>query len=181
MATPPAAPNGASSNAGKQKSDGDHTSKITTIGDDQAALATEQAATTDKLQSRSLVLIGKAVDAKKILVPGGTVLWRVGAAGRIEQSVDSGATWVPQNSGVKVELLAGSAPSEAVCWIVGRSGTILRTTDGGGHWNKVVSPMGGDVAGVRAVDAMTAEIFNANRSARFVTRDGGASWEAAKE
>lgn len=181
MATPPAAPNGASSNAAKQKSDANHTDSVTTMVDEQAALTTEQIASTDKLQSRSLVLIGKAVDAKKILAPGGTMLWRVGAAGRIEQSVDSGVTWVPQNSGVKVELLAGSAPSEAVCWIVGRSGTILRTTDGGGHWNKVFSPMGGDVAGVRAVDAMTAEIFDANRSARFVTHDGGVTWEAAKE
>jgi hypothetical protein len=179
--TPTPASNGASSNAAKQKSDADHTNTVTTIVDDQAALATEQVVATDKLQSRSLVLTGKAVDAKKILVPGGTVLWRVGAAGRIEQSVDSGVTWMPQNSGVKAELLAGSAPSEAVCWIVGRAGTILRTTDGGGHWNKVVSPMGGDVVGVRAVNAMTAEIFDANKSVRFVTRDGGATWEAAKE
>jgi photosystem II stability/assembly factor-like uncharacterized protein len=58
---------------------------------------------------------------------------------------------------------------------------ILRTTDGGGHWRKVVSPMAGDVAGVQAVDAMTAEISDADRSARFVTHDGGVTWEAAKQ
>jgi photosystem II stability/assembly factor-like uncharacterized protein len=95
--------------------------------------------------------------------------------------VDSGITWLPQDSGVKVQLLAGSAPNEAVCWIVGHSGTILRTTDGGGHWSKAVSPMAGDVAGVQAVDAMTAEIFDANRSSRFVTHDGGVTWEAVKQ
>lgn len=179
-AAPPAPSNGASSTAAKEKTPAANAYRTTTDLNEARPLATEQAVATDKLQSKSLAVAGRAVDAKKVLAPGGTVLWRVGAAGRIEQSVDSGITWVPQNSGVKVELLAGSAPSEAVCWIVGRSGTILRTTDGGGHWRKVVSPMGGDVVGVRAVDAMTAEIFDANRSARFVTRDGGASWEAAK-
>ena len=80
-----------------------------------------------------------------------------------------------------MELLGGSAASEAVCWIVGRSGTILRTTDGGGHWSKVVSPIPGDVAGIRAVDAMTAEIVGANKTARFITHDGGVTWEAAKD
>jgi photosystem II stability/assembly factor-like uncharacterized protein len=118
---------------------------------------------------------------KIILASNTTVRWRLLSTGRIEQSVDSGVTWVPQNSGVKAELLAGSAPSEAVCWIVGRAGTVLRTTDGGGHWNKVVSPMRGDVAGVRAVNAMTAEIFGVGKSARFVTHNGGVTWEAVKE
>jgi photosystem II stability/assembly factor-like uncharacterized protein len=120
-------------------------------------------------------------NAKIILAPEGKVRWRLLPAGRVEWSVDNGITWIPQNTGVKAELLAGSAPSEAVCWIVGRGGTILRTTDGGGHWNQLVSPMGGDVAGVQAVDAMRATIFDANKSARFVTHDGGATWAAAKE
>jgi hypothetical protein len=45
----------------------------------------------------------------------------------------------------------------------------------------VVSPISGDVTGVQAVDAMTAEIFDVSRSVRFVTRDGGVTWEAAKD
>jgi hypothetical protein len=144
-------------------------------------LPTQEATTNDKLEfSRSLKRVG-VENPKIILASNGTVRWRVLSAGRIEQSVDSGVTWVPQNSGVKAELLAGSAPSDAVCWIVGLSGTILRSTDGGGHWSKVVSPMGGDVAGIQAVDAMTAEIYGANKTARFITHDGGVSWEAAKE
>jgi photosystem II stability/assembly factor-like uncharacterized protein len=118
---------------------------------------------------------------KIILASHTTVRWRLLSAGRIEQSVDSGITWVPQNSGVKVELFAGSAPSESVCWIVGRSGSILRTTDSGGHWNKVVYTIRGAIAGVQAADAMTAEIFDANKSSRFVTYDGGVTWQAAKE
>jgi photosystem II stability/assembly factor-like uncharacterized protein len=142
---------------------------------------TEQMATPDRLHAPSFETNGKTVQGKNIVAPGGMVLWRLGAKGQVERSVDCGVSWVQQRSGVKSELLAGSAPSEAVCWIVGRSGTVLRTTDGGGHWNKVVSPMRGDVAGVQAADAMTAEIFDANKSSRFVTHDGGATWQAAKQ
>jgi len=126
-------------------------------------------------------LAEKTGHGRIVVASSGTVRWRLGVAGGVERSVDSGVTWVAQNSGVKAELLEGSAPSEVVCWIVGRGGSILRTTDGGGHWTKIVSPISGDVAGVQAVDAMTAEIFYVSRSARFVTRDGGVSWEAAKD
>jgi hypothetical protein len=143
-------------------------------------LQTEQGEVTDKLELRSLKKVGYE-NPKIIRASNTTVQWRLLSAGQIEQSVDSGITWTPQNSGVKAELLAGSATSEAVCWIVGRRGSILRTTDGGGHWNKVVSPIRGDIAGVQAADAMTAEIFGANKSTRFVTHDGGVSWEEVKE
>jgi hypothetical protein len=143
-------------------------------------LPTQQMVVNDKLEPPA-ALKKAGFENVKILASSATARWRALSAGRIEQSVDSGVTWVAQNSGVKVELLAGSAPSEAVCWIVGRGGTILRTTDGGGHWSKVISPIGGDVAEVQAVDAMTAEIFGAHRRARFVTHDGGLTWETAKE
>jgi Photosynthesis system II assembly factor YCF48 len=144
-------------------------------------LQTQQMEVNAKLEPPAALRKVGLENPKIILAANTTVRWRVLSAGRIEQSVDSGITWVPQKSGVKVELLAGSAPSEAVCWIVGRGGIVLRTTDGGGHWNKVVSPIRGDVTGVQAADAMTAEIFDANKSSRFVTHDGGATWQAAKE
>jgi hypothetical protein len=141
----------------------------------------QQVVTNDKLGlSRSLKRDGFE-NAKIILAPEGKVRWRLLSGGRIERSSNAGVTWLPQNSGVNVELIAGSAPSSAVCWIIGRGGTILRTTDGGEYWNKVVSPMGGDVTGVQAVGAMRATIFDANKIARYVTRDGGVTWETAKE
>jgi hypothetical protein len=148
---------------------------------DIALLQTQQMAVDDKLEPPAALKKVGLENPKVILASNTTVRWRLLSAGRIEQSVDSGVTWVRQNSGVKAELLAGSAPSEAVCWIVGRSGSILRTTDSGGHWNKVVSPIRGDIAGVQAADATTAEIFDANKSSRFVTHDGGATWQAAKQ
>jgi hypothetical protein len=144
-------------------------------------LQTQQMVVDDKLEPPAALKKVGLENPKIILAANTTVRWRLLSTGRIEQSVDSGVTWVPQNSGVKAVLLAGSAPSEVVCWIVGRAGTVLRTTDGGGHWNKVVSPMRGDVAGVQAVNAMTAEIFGVGKSARFVTHNGGVTWEAVKE
>ena len=153
----------------------------TDTGGTNQLIPTQQVATNDKLEPPAALKKVGFENPKIILASHTTVRWRLLSAGRIEQSVDSGITWVPQNSGVKVELFAGSAPSESVCWIVGRSGSILRTTDSGGHWNKVVSPIRGDIAGVQAADAMTAEIFDANKSSRFVTYDGGVTWQAAKE
>jgi hypothetical protein len=144
-------------------------------------LQTQRMVVDDKLEPPAALKKVGLEDPKIILASNATVQWRLLSVGRIEQSVDNGITWMPQKSGVKAELLAGSAPSEAVCWIVGRGGTILRTTDGGGHWSKVVSPMGGDVAGIQAVDAMTAEIFDAKKSSRFVTHDGGATWQPTKQ
>ena len=181
VAAPPATSDGAPARPANQKADAEHTyTTVITDLDGQPPVPTEQMTTNDKLELRSLKRVGLE-NPKVILASNTTVRWRLLSAGRIEQSVDSGNTWVNQNSGVKVELLEGSAPSEAVCWIVGRSGSILRTTDSGGHWNKVVSPIRGDVAGVQAADAMTAEIFDANKSSRFVTHDGGATWQAAKQ
>jgi Photosynthesis system II assembly factor YCF48 len=180
-AAPAPSASSASANAPDKKADADSARTTQTIIDEGYSLPTEQIATADKLREPTFETSGKAALAKTVLAHGGTVLWRLRAKGQIVRSVDGGVTWVRQDSGVKVELLAGSAPSESVCWIVGRGGAILRTTDGGGHWNKVVSPVRGDVARVQAADAMTAEIFSADESARFVTHDGGVTWQAAKE
>lgn len=141
------------------------------LQNDKAGLAkTSEAKTNSKMK-----------DAQLILTPGGTVLWRLRAGGKIERSTDRGINWTPQNTGAKLEFLAGSAPSDAVCWLVGHAGTILRTTDGGGHWSKVVSPITGDVGGIRAEDGQHATIFDADNNTRFATSDGGATWTPAKE
>jgi hypothetical protein len=116
-------------------------------------------------------------NARIILVPGGTIEWRLGAPSIIERSVDGGLTWTRQTTGTSAELLAGAAPNEVVCWIVGRNGTILRTTDGGGHWSEVVSPIAGDIGGITADDAMHAVVMDMGAiPARFGTNDGGVTW-----
>jgi len=116
--------------------------------------------------------------------PGEKQAWRIGPAGSLEYSKDKGVNWTQQISGVYTDLLAGSAPSAKVCWIVGASGTILRTTDGGTHWSKLDSPVTNDITGIRATDAMHAQLwFVADKQTSLMksyqTADGGVTWSPA--
>jgi photosystem II stability/assembly factor-like uncharacterized protein len=133
--------------------------------------------TNDQLELRALKRVG-AENAKIILAPKGKVRWRLLPAGKIERSSDGGVTWVAQDSGVDVELIAGSAPSNAVCWIVGRGGTVLKTTDGGAHWSKVAGPNAGEFVGIQGLDAMHAIVYEGTTriAVRFATNDGGETW-----
>ena len=106
--------------------------------------------------------------------PKGKVVWRVSAAGKIERSTDSGATWSPQTSGVTTDLLAGSASSDKVCWVAGRLGTLLRTTDGGARWTKLNAPVQDDLSAIFAAGAKRAVLFTQNGS--YQTTDGGRTW-----
>ena len=108
-----------------------------------------------------------------IASPIPSVLWRLGASGRIERSTDQGQSWTLQ-ADVGVELLAGSASSELVCWVVGRGGMVMRTTDGE-RWNQAAAPTVQDLVSIDAQGAMNATTSAADGS-RFVTTDGGRTW-----
>lgn len=141
-------------------------------------IPTEQVVTNEKLEFSPSLRKGTFENAKIIIAPQGKVRWRLPSEGRIERSSDGGITWLPQHSGVNVELLTGSAPSKVVCWIVGRGGTILKTTDGGGHWSQVAWPNAGEISGIQATDAMHAIVYEGTAAipARFATNDGGVTW-----
>jgi hypothetical protein len=108
--------------------------------------------------------------------PDRGALWRSGAGGRIERSIDQGRSWQPQASGVTADLLAGAAVSSQVAWIVGRGGVILRTTDGA-TWQRISPPMGPtlDWTSIEATDGQHATITSADLR-RFSTADGGRTW-----
>jgi hypothetical protein len=106
--------------------------------------------------------------------PGGTVLWRLGAGGRISRSSDAGATWHEQVSGVTSDLLAGAAPSPVACWIVGAAGTVLLTTDGE-RWERRLFPEAVDLVAVAASSSRTA-VVTARGGRRFETFDAGVTW-----
>jgi hypothetical protein len=111
--------------------------------------------------------------------PSGTTIWRIGQAGMIQRSTNSGATWSIQPSGVVTDLIAGSAYSDQVCWLVGRNGTILRTTDGGATWQELTSPSNVDLLGVFTINADSATITDAAGRA-FETTSAGAHWTRTK-
>jgi hypothetical protein len=174
----PSASSGTSANAAEKKGGATPTYTTQTIIDELPALETERVPNPDKLHEPSFGTKGKTAVGKKVLAPGGKVLWRIRPKGQIERSSNGGVSWLPQNSGVDVELTAGSAPSESVCWIIGRGGTILKTTDGGGHWSKVAWPNAGEISGIQATDAMHAVVYGETEvmPSRFATNDGGATW-----
>ena len=118
-----------------------------------------------------------AADQRYIVAPGAKYVWRVGDAGKIEHSADSGKTWKPQQSGVTADLTAGSANSDKICWIVGRAGTVLLTTDGGKHWKRIFSPALEDLGGIQAMDALHASIWDISKRVTFETADGGVTWQ----
>ena len=146
-----------------------------------AAIAPAPAAAESASQSqrsatgRLLMQVAKS-NPHLILAPNGKQVWRVGAAGQIESSSDSGLNWQPQTSDATGDLTAGWAPSEKVCWVVGKAGTILLTTDGGKHWKSIASPLPDDLGRVRAADASHAEVWNVRNSKSFATADGGMTW-----
>lgn len=116
-------------------------------------------------------------DPTRIYSPGANSVWHAGHAGLIEFSPDGGRSWSRQPSGVLVDLLTGSAPSEKICWIVGRVGAILLTTDGGAHWKTISSPLKEDLGGIEATDELHATVWNVQNKKRFSTSDGGLTWE----
>jgi Photosynthesis system II assembly factor YCF48/Putative zinc-finger len=112
--------------------------------------------------------------------PDRSTKWTIGPGGSIGSVSlvqDSFVSYERQTSGVKVDLLGGSAVSDKICWIVGRAGTILRTTDGGKRWTKVESPTTADIAAVNASSADAASIRAADGAA-YSTADAGKTWKA---
>jgi hypothetical protein len=128
------------------------------------------------LRETPALRMAKSRSPRSVPAPGGKVIWRLGMAGLIEQSTDSGLTWTAQTSGTTTDLFLGSAPSEQVCWVIGIGGAILRTADGGAHWLSVASPISQNLGLIRASDALHATVWDLSRRHSFQTTDGGLTW-----
>lgn len=136
--------------------------------------------TVQALEATNAKTMLKPHGGTQFFAPGRKVVWSVGPGGLLLRSPDGGVSWMREESGVKADLLSGSAPSDTVCWVVGRAGTVLLTTDGY-HWSKLASPGTQDWIGVQAMDALHAVIWDSNRAHKFSTADGGQTWQGAPQ
>lgn len=115
---------------------------------------------------------------REIVSPDAAFRWRILPAGRVERSVDGGATWQPQPTGVEAALVTGSAPSPKTCWIVGQHGLVLKTIDGQ-SWHRIAFPEALDLTSVRATDDLRATVTSVD-GRTFTTVDGGATWSGPR-
>jgi hypothetical protein len=168
------------SNAPAPKASAANADAISALSETVEVSAAPQSSASGRAMMRAASLQNPHVFA----APGAKQLWRIGPGGSLEHSKDKGLNWTPQISGVYTDLLAGSAPSGKISWIVGASGTILRTTDGGAHWSKLDSPVTNDLTGVRATDAMHAQVWfvpdqQTGVIKTYQTADGAVTWSQA--
>ncbi len=112
----------------------------------------------------------------EVTSPDSPVRWRV--TGRaVSRSADGGAVWAPVVPDAPGRLLAGSASSPRVCWLVGEGGLVLRALDGV-TFVRVTAPAAVDLTVVTAASAANA-VVGAADGRRFVTTDGGTTWQPA--
>jgi photosystem II stability/assembly factor-like uncharacterized protein len=100
--------------------------------------------------------------------------WRVLTSGRVERSINAGATWRPVAFDAPVALTAGSSPSDEVAWFVGPAGVVLRSTDGE-RLERLSFPDTSNLIEVVAVTDRAATVRTED-GRTFVTGDGGVSW-----
>jgi len=108
-----------------------------------------------------------------ISTPEPRIRWRILNGNVLQQSVDSGATWVSRMV-PDARFVAGSAPSPDVCWVVGQRGLIMVTTDGAA-WLRVPFPEAIDLVIVAATSADAATVTAADGRV-FSTTDRGRTW-----
>lgn len=131
------------------------------------AYAENSGAALETLEERSA---GQVIDT-----PIPSVKWRISAAGFVERSEDSGATWQGQEPDPEAHLVAGSAPTEKVCWLVGKEGVVLVTKDAA-KWKKIPPPVAADLTSVSAKSASAATVTTAD-GRRFTTHNEGKKWK----
>jgi PKD repeat protein len=103
--------------------------------------------------------------------------WAVGESGTILKTVDGGATWQPQASGVDAPLRTVLIVSPTVVWVGGDNGLLVITEDGGSSWRTASTGRSNSLRGLQALDGRAAWLAVAGGS--FTTLDGGLSWTTA--
>jgi photosystem II stability/assembly factor-like uncharacterized protein/tetratricopeptide (TPR) repeat protein len=115
--------------------------------------------------------------------------WAVGDEGVVWHTIDGGATWERQATGVRASLRAVHFVTPYTGWVVGReelpggssAGVVLRTADGGITWEAIGS---GSVPGLAAVHFFDDRLglaagdgSDAFPSGVYATTDAGRTWK----
>jgi hypothetical protein len=100
---------------------------------------------------------------------------RLGSAGTILHTADSGSTWIPQTSGTPYGLESVCFTDADTGWAVGSGGTILHTIDGGSHWNAQGSGTLNHLEGVYFTDTNTGWAVGYYGTILHTT-NGGSTW-----
>jgi len=100
--------------------------------------------------------------------------WRVLADGRVQRSINGGASWDVIAVDSTLRVTTGAAPSPMVCWLIGPQGVVLRTVDRL-HFERLAFPEAVDLTAVQATSDVSATITT--RDGRtFTTINGGKTW-----
>ena len=110
-----------------------------------------------------------------IRFPTSVDAWAVGNGGTIVATTNDGATWAPQTSGVKSDLLSVVFISTSNGWAVGTGGVILHTTDGGTTWTPQKSNTKHTLEGIAFGDT-THGYAVGDDGVIVATSDGGTTW-----
>jgi len=99
-------------------------------------------------QDRSRTLPAKTSGLQAVWFADARHGWAVGEAGKVLATVDGGASWWLQPSGVPVTLLSVRFSDRWVGWASGEKGTLLETNDGGQLWKPVCGETTATLRGV---------------------------------
>ncbi|MBX7100511.1 MAG: hypothetical protein K1X89_22525, partial [Myxococcaceae bacterium] len=131
---------------------------------------------------------GSALAVNDLTIPAGSssTLWAVGSLGSITRSLNGGAAWSTQGSGVTSQTLNGVAAVDAnqalattFVVAVGAAGTITRSSNGGASWS--LDPQSGTLTSntLTAVSCRSATACVAVGVPQTVLTYDGVSWSAA--
>ncbi|MCW2972740.1 MAG: hypothetical protein JWN72_1013, partial [Thermoleophilia bacterium] len=110
-----------------------------------------------------------------VSAPSDLVVWMVGSAGRIVQSIDGGCNWASQPSGTGQRLNGVSAPTTTIAWAAGNNGVIIKTTNGGATWSNQPSSTTQDLLEISAASTNVAWAVGKGGTIEATT-NGGATW-----
>ena len=128
------------------------------------------------------------VDLHGVYALDATNIWTVGANGTIANTIDGGANWTPQTSGVTATLNGVCVADANNAWAVGASDTIVNTTNGGTSWSTQTSGVNVALYDVQFGDRSRTDVRNGwivgeystftNEGTILATTDGGVNWYA---